>query len=182
MRIEKDQVITLGVIAAMGVAFTLAAWMPARGESRGYAERIEAARATLGPSMQGDVLAERDRAVRELQARLGEHDRFVPEAPELASVLRSLTRAVRDRGVHEHELETLETARFARYSVIPARLAFRADFKQTFDVLTDIETMARLIRVDRLELRAERSGDARNPTLAASMQLSTFHASSPGGE
>ena len=182
MRIEKDQIITLSVIAAMGAAFTLAAWLPARAESRGYTERIEAARATLGPRMQADVLAASDRAVRELQTRLGEQERFVPEAPELASVLRSLTRAVRDRGVQEHELETLETARYDRYSVIPARLAFHAEFEQTFDVLTDIESMPRLIRVDRLALRADRDGDPLNPTLDASMQLSTFHASSPGGE
>ena len=182
MRIEKDQVITLGVMAALGVAFGLFAWMPARAESRSYTQRIEAARAHLGPQTQGDALAERDRSVRDLQAEINEQDRYVPAGPELASVLRSLTRAVRDRGIQEHELETLETAEFARYSVIPARLAFQSDFGQAFNVLTDIEAMPRLIRVDQLELRAQRDGDTSNPTLDATMRLSTFHSTDPESE
>ncbi len=182
MPIEKDQAITLGTIAALAVAFCLFVWMPARSENRGYAERIEAARATLdtGPG-DGGALTERDRAVKDLQLRVNGQDRYVPETAELASVLRSLTEAVRGRGVNEHELETLETTDYARYSVIPARLAFHGGFGEAFGVLQDIETMPRLIRVDRLEFRAGSGHGSATPTLDSSMRLSTFHSNDAGG-
>lgn len=182
MRIEKDQLLTLSAIAAMFGLFTFFVWMPSRASTEGYKDRIAEVQAVLGPNMKDPhLLADRSREVQELRDKVNSDERQVPDQPRLAEFLRSLTEVAQERLVSRPELETLETKRFERYNVIPAQLQCRGSFVATYQVLRDIEKLPRLVRVDELHLRIDRSRDSNN-VVSSTFQLSTFYASEDEAE
>jgi Tfp pilus assembly protein PilO len=181
MSIEKDQLIAVGIIALLFVAFSLAVWMPARKANADYRERIAAAEKALEPSLSDpEVLAKLDRQVQTLRVAVSSQTRTVPRQPMTASILRDLTESVRHQGIEQQELQTLETKHYRDFSAIPSRLEFVAGFDQTARVIEAIESLPRLVRFDRLEIQAQRT-ELTSPRLEASLELATFFRRDDGG-
>ena len=182
MQNDKSQWIVIGVIVAMTAAFTLAVWLPESRKQAGYQERIAQAEQELGPSFfEPAMVDERVTEVEALKDELNSSTRSVPVRPELASVLRSLTKAVESQGVADQRFQTRETKRHKHYSELPLSLEFEDTFEASYGVLRQIETLPRLVRVNAMNLRVLDRDDAESaaPVMQASLRLSSFYT---GGE
>ena len=180
MRIEKDQMLTLGAVVMAAVVFVFAVWMPSRARSAELGDRQDAAKAELGLAPNAD--AERTRLETEviaLRERVNGAQQKVPERDEIAEVVRGINQSLKKHGVTQQEMVTRKASRFAHYSTIPITIEYQSSFPVVFGALKQIERMPRLIRVDRLSVQ----GDADNAAapLEVHMQLSTFYTRSNGG-
>jgi len=178
MRIEKDHWIVSGVIALLFVAFGLGVWMPNSQRLASYRDRIAEAQEKLGPNFnQPAAMADRQAEVAQLRQQVNSSDRYVPDGPELASVLRSLAEAVETQGISEQAFQSQQTREFKHYSEAPVEIEFESGFAAAYSVLEQIETMPRLVRVDALSLRVSNPnhGEAvQKPRVQVSYRLSSF--------
>jgi len=174
MSIEKDQMLTILAVLTLCILFGLLVWLPEHRNNAGYRDRIDAAQQELGPGFdQPTAMTERDAAVKRLRQRIEEADRYVPAQPEVASLLRSLTKAADTNGVSAQDVKTLTPQHYKQYSVIPAEFEFEGGFKEAYQVIRQIESMPRLMRIDRLSLRRQ-DDRARGSHVVASIRLTTF--------
>jgi Tfp pilus assembly protein PilO len=181
MRIERDQVKTLIVFAILLVGFSVGLWLPARAERARLQERIDSARDTLGMDLaQSKGLVKLHQVVTELRQTCNGAQQYVPQEDEMADVLRGLTESLVEMGVREQEVTTREVKHFAHYSVIPLELNFHSSFPMAYEVLRQIESRPRLIRIDNLEIQ----GDLQKPQqpLEIHLELSTFFSRKTGGQ
>jgi len=191
MRIEKDQLTTVAIIAVLSAAFVFAVWMPARKSRAAAATRVAAADAELAALRAGDASVEAwQKRVDGLRAEVETTAHRVPQGHELAPLLRGLSRSLSDRAVAAEQLVTDEIESYAEYDVIPIHMEFQTGFPVLWEVVRELEHMPRLIRVDRLEIEAvevddkpRRGGDdvagdeppaAVSPPVAVTLQLATF--------
>ena len=173
MRIEKDQIWTLGTAVVLLAAFIAGVLAPLHAKRVTYQQRIDQARKTLDSELaQTKGLAKLNSDVASLRQVINGAQQYVPQQDELADMLRGLSEALDAYGVSEREVKTQTTLHYAKYSVIPISVKYRASFPAVFGVLRRIEQMQRLIRVDQLQVRNE-SDDPLEP-LDIELSLSTF--------
>jgi len=172
--IEKDQLITLGVVVALAGVFAFAVWMPANRKSQALDRRIDAAKSELGMTpVAKDELIQLNSAVTELRAVVNGAQQYVPIDDEIAHVVRGVNEALKAHGVTEQEMVTRQAQRYAHYNTIPISIEYESSFPVVFGALREIEKMPRLIRVDRLGIMGD-SDDPAEP-LEVHMELSTFY-------
>jgi Tfp pilus assembly protein PilO len=162
----------LALLGAVTLLLGAAIWLPehlARGELR---HSIEKDRYALGinPGV-ATGLGQWYEQVVALRSEISGAQQYVPEEDELADVLRGVTEALRRDGVSDPELVTRPVEHYVNYSVIPAGVQVTATFPSMFEVLSELERMPRLIRIDRLEMELSRD-DPRQ--LEVALDLSTF--------
>lgn len=174
MSIEKDQLITLGLVVALAGVFAFAVWMPAKKKHQAFDERIDAAKSELGmtPVAKDELIALNTR-VSELQTVVNGAQQYVPVDDEIAHVVRGVNEALKAYGVTEQEMVTRQAQRYAHYNTIPVSIEYQSSFPVVFGALQEIEKMPRLIRVDRLSVMGD-SDDPAQP-LEVQMELSTFY-------
>lgn len=164
--------ITAGLIAAAGFV-PLAINQVEKASLQG---RIDRAETKLGVDRHPTESVEELRlSVAEMEERLRGSQRYVPEQPELAQALRGLTDAL---GVFEAEQQKIETRgirRHAHFSEIPISVVFRGGFMSTFRALEAIESIPRMIRIDRLSI--SRESEKGLPVTEVELELSTFFTS-----
>lgn len=177
MRIDRDLMIVSGLIGVMSAGFLLGVWLPENRKVTGFQERIAAAEEKLGPNFnQPAALASQREQVDELRDQVDASDRHIPANPELAELLRSLTEAVKAQRIGDQEFQTQANRDHRHYSEVPVELELRGRFEAAYDVLEQIETMPRLIRVDAMNLRLIDDGHAmREPRMHAAFRLSGFY-------
>ncbi|MEL7087025.1 MAG: type 4a pilus biogenesis protein PilO [Planctomycetota bacterium] len=176
MRIEKSQWVVAGTIAGLLLVFGLGVWLPESRKLSVYQERIEAAELALGPNFnQPAALAARMEEVSELKDKVDSSDRYVAAAPELASLLRSLTKVARANEIDDQEFSTRATRHHRHYSEIPIELNMRSSFAAAYDLLEAVETMPRVVRVDGMSLRLVEEDSAQTkPQMRATYRINGF--------
>ncbi|MEO0514511.1 MAG: type 4a pilus biogenesis protein PilO [Planctomycetota bacterium] len=182
MRNDRAQWIVLGSIGLLCAVFSLAVWYPESRKLAAYHERIVEAQEELGPSFfEPAMMGKRVNEVESLKEDINSSARFVPQRPELASVLRSLTQAVETGGVTDQSIQTRESKQHKHYAELPISLEFEDTFSAAYGVLEQIESLPRLVRVEALNLRViDRDGAQQAaPIMQASLRLSSFYT---GGE
>lgn len=178
MQIDKSQWMVIGSIVLMVAVFALGVWLPESRQIAAYQDRIAHAEEELGPSFfEPAMMDERVNEVEALKQELNSSTRYVPNRPELASVLRSLTEAVESQGVSEQSLQTRETRFHRHFSEIPLSLEFEDSFTASYGVLQQIESLPRLVRVDAMNMRVlDRDGSKQlSPVMQTTLRLSSFY-------
>lgn len=178
MQNNQSQYVVIGVIAVITGAFALGVWLPESKKLKGYQQRIVGAQEELGPSFfEPAMMDERVSEVEALKEELHSSTRFVPDGPELASVLRSLTESVESQGVQGQTLQTREAKQHKHYAELPLSLEFEDEFTSAYGVLQQIESLPRLVRVEAMNLRVLDRGEAPQgaPLMQASLRLSSFY-------
>lgn len=171
MRIERDQIRNLGIVAGLLVALGAGVWVPAHASRSDLHERIEKAKRELGLDGAGaEELRRLNSDVLNLRDLTSQSQRYVPSEDELAEVLRALTESMATFGVTVHEVIVSDPQHFRDYSLIPVKIEFSGTFPAAYGVLRQIESMPRLLRVDDLQMDGARGGNG----VSVMVQLSTF--------
>ena len=158
MRIDRDQKITVALLAGMVVLYVGAVWLPLRMKQDVLDSRLQSARAATNPvNADADDLKTLTSTVDQLRRAAGADRRVVPAAPELAELLKELGAALEALSVAEQEIQTQPVTVGATYGTIPVTLRFNADFPAVCKFLARVESMGRVVRVTRVGVEAERS-------------------------
>lgn len=175
MRIERDQVLLVAAILAVMVAFGVFGYMPLRNNRQEAKERIDVYKAQLASDLAGaKQLPKLREEVEALRSALAGAQRDVPTQSELASLLRTLSSELDRQSVTDKEVQTRPIQEGTDYHVLPVSLRFTGTFGAVYGFVKQIESMPRLIRIDRLELVSAPDGAGR---LTARIELSTFFTS-----
>lgn len=158
MHLDKDLLKSSALIVVMIAGYIFGVWVPRDVKDGRLQDRVAKAKAELAQvnARVEDPALLRDQVAR-LQRESDEEGAFVPETHEMASLLRSLSQRLATRGVQDQSLQTKPIVRGAKYEVIPVSLTFRARSRDVFDVLREVESMNRLIRVTLLEVERDES-------------------------
>jgi Tfp pilus assembly protein PilO len=172
MRIERDQLILMASMAGMAAVFCVAAYMPMRDQQKQSLAQIQACKAQLAIDLAGaGDLARLESEVQALREANSGAQRGVPTQSELKSLLLALSSELDSRQVTDKETQMRAIMHGADYNVQPVSLRFKASFPAVYGFLRRIESMPRLIRIDRLELNTTPDGGGK---LNARIELSTF--------
>lgn len=176
MQIDRSHLITMGAVTALIVGFCLAVWMPESRRVAALRDRIAAAEEKLGPNFnQPTALTERQTHLASLREQLREEDRSIPEAAEIAALLRELSQAIAHQGLDRQEVQTGNALHHRHYSETPIELDLEGPFLSLYGLIQQVEAMPRLTRVDALNLRTQPGGAfGEPPTVRASMRLASF--------
>ena len=176
MQISRGDIKTLAVLAAVFAVFAVGLWLPASFTRSDIQERITAARTELNnQKYSAKDLANLNRNVLELRASVQGTQRYIPEEDELDELLRSLAESLQGFDVRQQEIETSRMEYHADYTVVPVSVRFEGSFPTTFGILSQIESMPRLLRIERMELQPQRQ-DRIGEALLVSLEINTFFA------
>ena len=173
MHLERDQIRTLIAVGALAAVFFFAGWLPERLHHARLQERIEAAERRLGfDQRDARGLPELAANVDRLRAIVDRTPKYVPETDEWHTLHSKLSVMLHEHDAQQIDLTTSESTRGEDFSTIPFSLDFEADFPSIFGVLSEIESMRRMIRVERIEITADRKDRTR--PVEASFDMTTF--------
>lgn len=164
------------MIIALFVALAAGLWYPAHNERTALQQRIDKAQQELGVDLAATSgLSQLEMQVRQMKQQMSGAQRYIPQQDEMSEVLRSLTTALSNQGVQQREVVAGTPRHDANYSATPITLEFESDFHAAYQVLREMESLPRLMRVEQFRLQA----NVRQPTgrLRVHLQLSAFFAS-----
>jgi len=115
-----------------------------------------------------------DQRIAELQEQLRAVEAKLPRARETRDIVAKIDREARSRkGLNVLLQRALNPERAANYFEQPLRLQLRGDFKEFYDFLLRIETMARITRINQMRLTKINEADG---SMEADMTLSIYFA------
>lgn len=178
MPIDRRDIKTLSIAALVLAVFGSAIWLPAFLQRRDLQKRIDTAEQALQTDLRDAQFIQPVQAqLTATRAALDAQPHHVPAQDDVDQVLRSLTEALEAFDLHQQEILTRSTRDGGTFRTTPVSMRFAGSFPATFGVLQHIESMNRLIRIDRVHLEPESSalGEASRVTV----QLSTFFSNDP---
>jgi Tfp pilus assembly protein PilO len=187
MRIDRDQIRVVLILAALVALFIFAAYRPSLATAQNVRADIQRQKAQLGIAQnESRDLVRLVKNVEELRASLSGAQQYIPNENELADLLRNLSQTLDAQQVTGKELQTKAVIRGADYNVMPVDLKFTGSSKAVTNFITALETMPRLIRIDKLEVTCERNRPAKDTEkssdhLKIHMELSTFFSDAAEG-
>jgi len=142
--------------------------------------RIDAARADLGIGETDNAgLARLYTEVQRLREQATGRGQLIPNEDEIPLVLQDLSGLINAPGVTGQEIVTDKAGYYADYNILPVKIQFNAPFATAFDLVKRIETLSRVVRVDRLNIEA--GPDYPRRPLVVNLKLSAFFASRANG-
>jgi Tfp pilus assembly protein PilO len=173
MHVERTQARTAALIVALSLLFVFGLWLPQHLREGRLRERIELARGQRAAD--GDKAAELSalsKAVIQMQSTMAQSPKTVPPQGELAALLRQLTSASASRGIAGQEVVTQPVIAGHDYSIMPLSLNMRAPFPAVFAYLDRVESLPRIIQINKLEM----TGNFAQPLepLTVRIELSAF--------
>jgi Tfp pilus assembly protein PilO len=161
-----------GTLAA-GVLLAIAIDVPLRMLQGRHQDRIDRYETELAdvPQARARLSTLRDE-IAALEAEVDADQKRLPEADEIAQVIRGITNAMQRHAATEPVITTGPTEDLATHSLIPVRVEFDADFISTYRVLESLRAMPRLIRVERLTMTRE--GDQLGRPVRVELEVAAF--------
>lgn len=124
--------------------------------------------------------------IREIEASLEVLEEFragrvtkIPEESDVAGLMQSISRTLSELRLDQRDITTNRPKALEYASSLPVSVTLTGSFPRIFRALEKIETLPRLIRVDRLKISAPTSGNGsidRTGEVRAEMSVSTFFA------
>jgi len=175
MSIDRKQIKLMGIMLSVMLVLGVGPLAYNYFAEKSLDARIVLAKESLGIERgSAEDLSSLHYRVQELEDALNNRQHYVPDTPEIAKVLRSLTDALVRYQVQDQAIETRPNKSYLNYSAIPLSIRFEADFLSTYAAIREIESMSRLIRIDRLNIRSVPGRDLAEPQIE--MEVTTFFA------
>lgn len=136
--------------------------------------RIELAKPNAGPEAIEEL--SRDRA--SLMAFGAGRMTPIPSESDVGGLIESLTRTLSDEGLQDRDITTRPSKSLEGANALPVTVAVTGEFPRIFDTLARIESMPRLVRVERMRVQAEdqhAGARGRAPKVRAEMLIEVFY-------
>ena len=176
MKIKRERLKTVVVILTMLVLFIGSVLVPYGFRDASLQRRIDTARSDLGIDRVDDTgLVRLYNEVKELRTQLDGRGRYIPDEDRISMVLQDFSGLINAPGVTGQEIVTVKPGRYADYNILPVKIQFSAPFATAFDLVARIEQLSRVVRIDRLDIKAE--PDYPHQPLTVNLELSAFFTS-----
>lgn len=176
MKSKLGKLKTLVVILAMLVLFAGGVLVPYGFRDAALQRRIDTARSQLGIDGVDDAgLVRLYDKVQALRAQVNGRGRNIPDADRISLVLNDFSGLINTQGVTGQEIVTVKPSLYADYNILPVKIQFSAPFATAYDLVSQIETLSRVVRIDRLAIEAET--DYPRQPLTVNLELSAFFTS-----
>ncbi|MFA9480198.1 type 4a pilus biogenesis protein PilO [Phycisphaerales bacterium AB-hyl4] len=173
MPVDKRDLKLLGLSAGVMLLLVAVLWLPGAMERRELSQRIDDAKQRLaGELADVQLLHPLGEQVVQLHAAIDEAPHHVPAHDELDHLLRRLTEALDAFDLQQQEIVTERTRRYDDHGVSTVSMRFEGGFPATYGVLQQIESMPRLVRLDRVSF--EPASSDIGGALRVQVQLSSF--------
>lgn len=184
MKIKNENVKTTLVIVAMVTLFAGGVLVPYWFRDTSLQRRIDVARTGLGiDGIDNAGLVRLYSQVKDLRTQLDGRGRYVPNKDQISMVLQDFSGLINAPGVTGQEIITVKPGEYADYNILPVKIQFSAPFATAYDLITRIERLSRVVRIDRLDIEAE--PDYPRQPLTVNLELSAFYTNNSlaiGGE
>ncbi len=192
MRIERDHMVTLAIVAGLLALFAFGVWRPTTAEQADLGQRLADAEQRAQENAQ-KTLGVKNLAVEvaSLEARAARHRRVIPAESEIAEMVRELSAELARRDIHDKSIETRLVAHYEGFKRAPVSLRFNGTFADAHAILRKVESMSRLVTVASVEMERVGSGsrdrkrnktEASPNTLEVFIDLHAFHIGQPEGK
>lgn len=179
-RNRRQRAVVLGV-AGVAALIALAATIPARRQATLIQRDIDqTTRALVREQVDSAAVRRLAERVDELEAQLAGVDRVVPDSVELASLFGDLSGFLGAEGVAGGAIEQGNARQEAAYTIIPVVMTFKGDFPAVFEVVRQIESLHRIVRINRLDIAAQGRATGPDQMHQVSIQLDTFASAAEG--
>ena len=173
MRIERDQVRALVVMAALVVLFVCGLWLPRHFKSASIQERIATAKAQIDmdtPAAQ--ELPSLAKQIKELERSIKEHRQYIPAPTEQAAMLHEVSSDLQVQNATDQEIQTQAAVTGSDFGLMPVVVNFHASCPAVFEFVRKVEGSPRLVRISKLHL--DGNPNSLSEPLRASVELCTF--------
>lgn len=169
MRIDRDNLTLAGLVVALMVGFTVGLWFPHRRAVAAKQQEIDNQQQQFSSILAktAPVASRSDHDVPAVDRELA-----IPPGAQLGPLLAQIGEDLKVGAVSDQQLQAKAIVDGGDFSRIPLVLHFRSTFGVLFEFLGRIESHKRIIRIDRVVVRADGS-DPQHP-LRVDIELSTF--------
>ncbi len=168
----RQHLVTLATIA-VAVVFTLGVYLPQSRQTKRLRDETLQLKSELA-SQQTKLAgaAQLYDAVQRSAARQAGFDRAIPPQDELGDFLENIDQIARQSGLGEMNVVPSDVVEGANLNCHPIEMNFRGDLAGIYGFLRQIESLPRIVRVQRLELGSMEGAGAE---LAASLTVHVYY-------
>ena len=183
MSIDRDQIKPLLILGGLVAVFILGLWMPLHVKTSRVREQIDQVCEQIGLERAGsESLEELIVRIKKLQVAIDRFDRHIPQDPQLASLLSDLSAQVEALEIVNIKMQQHNLIRGADYQVIPVTLSFQGGYESAFRFVDEIESMHRLVRINRVKFTGDGNPTAADRLLNVTTELDTFSSASEANQ
>lgn len=183
MRVDRSQAIAGGLTLALLLGFGALVWWPMSRSINADRSAIRSLETRLNMVQdQRESLVELSEQVRSLRAEVAGQRRTIASPDEMPAILREISLRIERAALQGEGITTGEMIEEQRVRALPVELTVGGTAPSVLALVESIETMPRLVQVDRLQInRSDEPGPADDATVHAQMRLTAYLASPEGG-
>lgn len=174
---RSDVILSFGLVALCGSIVVLLFW-PAMRRERQLRSDLDRLQADLVKPASGPEMIERlERDIEALRAFGSGRMTPIPENSNIAGLMASLSQTLDDLSLEQHDITTRPPKLLEYASSMPVSLTLSGPFPSIYRAVAKIESMDRLVRVDRLRITVPRVSMAqidRSGRVLAEISISAF--------
>jgi len=172
-RFSKDNVTMLAILCVM---LAVAAFVLYRPQSRVLGDlrkQIETEKNTTATyAAKVAIVPDLRRQVADMKNRYKDFDRRMPKQRELAGFLDEISKNIEQERLSNHLIEPGGTAREEAFYTMPITMRFQGSYLSLASFLKRIDTMERLIRVQKLHITVDNKGP--EPKINCELRLNIY--------
>lgn len=173
MKIKSELLKTTLTLAGMVAVFAGCVLVPYGLRDARFQKDVDQAREQLGINEVDNAgLVRLYEQVQELRDEMEDRGRYVPDEDQISLVIKDLSQLINAAGVSGQEFVTSKPDYYADYNIMPVKIQFNAPFATAYDLVGQVETLSRVVRIDHLSVTA--GPDYPVQPLTVNLELSAF--------
>lgn len=183
MRVDRRQAVIGGVLTALVLGFAGGVWWPMRQAIQADRRAIQTLETKLSMvDHRRQTMVDLAEEVRRLNAELRGRRRVIAPAGEMPAILRQISLQIERAALRSEGITTGETIDQKHVRALPVELFVGGSASSVLDFVESIESMPRLVQVDRLQIaNGDEPRPSKEPTVNAQMRLTAYLQAPEGG-
>ena len=160
MKITRESMVMVAILAAAVAASVLGVYLPQSRAMAGVEQQISDRRGMLQANAEkAAAVPQIARRVRDLMGRYNNFDRRLPRSQELGGFLKEISKIQSESNLSGGRMDTQNPVTGQLYNTMPITMRQTGSYLALAEFLRQINQMARLTRVQRMMIQASRDGD-----------------------
>ncbi len=161
MRLSKDSLIVLGILAVLGLTYLLVVYrMQSASLDEAKTALAEQKRLLEANTQKATRLTPMVRQIAAMKQKFNKDwDRRLPQRQELAGFLREITGNLAQESLANQMIQPGNATRGRLYNRLPITMKFEGDFLALAGFLVRVDKMTRLTRIEKLSIQPAQSGE-----------------------